>query len=157
MVTVNLRRLFLSAVSFLSFVCLPVSASAEGSKDMYPKDYFTKYFGKDMSTDHARRFRAMLVSGTASDRPFPTYGTMKVYAKAGEHIYLASSALNSKEETSTGSIVWRSPDGKTGIITNHFNGGHIPNRAAELAGPQYGSNTGGNRYKAYKLDVTEAH
>ena len=157
MVTVNLRRLFLSAVSFLSFVCLPVSASAEGSKDMYPKDYFTKYFGKDMSIDHARRFRAMLVSGTASNRPFPTYGTMKVYAKAGEHIYLASSALNGgPTETSTGSIVWRSPNGTTGTITNNSNGGYIPNRAAELAGPQYGSNTGGNRYKAYKLDVTEA-
>lgn len=155
MVTVNLRRLFLSAVSFLSFVCLPVSASAEGSKDMYPKDYFTKYFGKDMSTDHARRFRAMLVSGTASNRPFPTYGTMKVYAKAGEHIYLASSALNSSQTgTSTGSIVWRSPNGTTGTITNYSNGGYIPNRAAELAGPQYGTFTGGNRYKAYKIEVT---
>ena len=158
-VRLNLRynvESLLRAALFLALLCLSVTASAEGSKDIYPSNYYTYYFGGDKRGEVARCYRAMLVSGTASDRPFPTYGTMKVYAKAGEHIYLASSALNSASGTSTGSIVWRSPDGRSGTISNNANGGYIANRTQELAGPQYGTNTGGSRYKAYKITVTAA-
>lgn len=146
-----------AAVLFAAFVSIFRCglAFADGSRNMYPANYFQKY---GISSDGTHRYRAVLYSGFSeniSSIPFPTYGTIKVYAKAGEHIYVASSALLASGRKS-GKIVWRSPDGRSGEIVNADNGGHIANRAQELAGPQYGSNTGGNRYKAYKLDVTAA-
>lgn len=123
---------------------------ADGSASMYPAQE-----KEDL------KFRASLLSGTCSESngynvavPFPTYGTLKVYVNAGEHIYVASSALG----VGSGKIVWRAPNNTTGEvttgeITKTTDGGYIANRTQELAGPQYGTVTGGNRYKAYRLTV----
>lgn len=78
-----------------------------------------------------------------------------MYAKAGEHLRFASSALNTATTADcTGSIVWRAPNGESGTIVNNSEGGYIANRDQELAGPNYGAFNGG--YDAYKIDVTAA-
>jgi gliding motility-associated-like protein/uncharacterized repeat protein (TIGR01451 family) len=83
--------------------------------------------------------RAYLLSGTTSSAsfPFPTMGTMKVYVKAGESIYLGSSA----QGISTGTINLRAPDGSTYTSGTDANIGLIRNRTQEAAGPL--PNTGG--------------
>ena len=127
-------------------------AMAEGSKDLYPQSYSN---GLDMA-DLDWRCRAMLVSASSAvDRPFSTRGTFRVYAKAGEHLRFASSALNAATaDDCTGSIVWRAPNGESGTIVNNSEGGYIADRDQELAGPNYGAFNGG--YDAYKIDVTAA-
>lgn len=133
---------------------------ADGSKDMYPADYFNRYAAAGVNASNAGSYRACLLSGipTGSDpnlaSPFPTNGTLKVYAKEGEHIYMASSAMVMKNTTtkeSYGRIVWRAPDGTTGRVENVRRGGLIANRAEELAGPNINGSTAG--YDAYKLTV----
>ncbi|MCR5498282.1 MAG: InlB B-repeat-containing protein [Paludibacteraceae bacterium] len=133
---------------------------ADGSKDMYPADYFERYAAAGVTTSNAGSYRACLLSGipTGSDpnlaSPFPTNGTLKVYAKEGEHIYMASSAMVMKNNTtkeSYGRIVWRAPDGTTGRVENVRRGGLIANRTEELAGPNINGSTSG--YDAYKLTV----
>ncbi|RZK37208.1 MAG: hypothetical protein EOO90_25765, partial [Pedobacter sp.] len=63
-------------------------AFADGSKDLYPTNNSTTTPGR----------RAVLVSSTGAistaSYPFQTRGTIKVYAKIGETIYLGSSAQN---------------------------------------------------------------
>ena len=77
--------------------------------------------------------RAYLFSGNTANPsfPFPTMGTMKVYAKAGESIYFGSSA----QGISAGTMVIRSPDGKTYTSGSSATVGLIANRAQEIAGP----------------------
>lgn len=133
---------------------------ADGSKDMYPADYFERYAAAGVTTSNAGSYRACLMSGipTGSDpnlaSPFPTNGTLKVYAKEGEHIYMASSAMmvrNNTTKETYGKIVWRAPDGTTGSVENIRRGGLIADRAEELAGPNINGSTSG--YDAYKLTV----
>ncbi|MCQ2210412.1 MAG: Ig-like domain-containing protein, partial [Paludibacteraceae bacterium] len=149
-----LRDLRLKRNVSLSFLLLCFLGSlqltfAEGSKDWYPADY---------NHSGAGEFRACLYSGVPSAQdpnsalPFPTNATMKVYAKAGEHIYIASSLL----ADASASIVWRAPDGSTGTWTNaqaknNSDRGIIADREAELAGPNLPGETSG--YNAYKLTV----
>jgi len=78
-------------------------------------------------------YRAYLYSGTVANLsfPFPTQGTMKVYAKAGESIYLGSSA----QGIGGGTMVIRSPDGKTYTSGTSATIGLIANRSQEVAGP----------------------
>lgn len=107
-------------------------------------------------TDVPNDRRAVLYSAASEGTPycsnaFPTYGTIKVYAKVGEHIYLASSALG----IGNGKIAWRSPDGGSRQISNKNNGGYIANRKQELAGPKYGGSTNSDCYDAYKITVQE--
>ena len=86
------------------------SLFAEGSKDWYPAEA-DSYTGD-------KKFRSWIASGVPTSgsnvaniaAPFPTYGTMKVYAKAGEKIYIASSVMM----ISTAHIDWRCPDGSNG-------------------------------------------
>ena len=133
---------------------------ADGSKDMYPADYFERYAAAGVTTSNAGSYRACLMSGipTGSDpnlaSPFPTNGTLKVYAKEGEHIYMASSAMmvrNNTTKETYGKIVWRAPDGTTGSVENIRRGGLIADRAEELAGPNINGSSSG--YDAYKLTV----
>lgn len=134
------------------------SVWADGSKDMYPSDYYARY---GVTSGSAGDYRACLLSGITSSgsdpdvaAPFPTFGTIKVYAKAGEHIYVASSAMkvkNALTRESYGRIDWRAPNGKSGSVTNVRRGGLIANRAQELAGPNINGSTRG--YNAYQITV----
>jgi len=78
-------------------------------------------------------YRASLFSSTVANAsfPFPTQGTMKVYAKAGETIYTGSSA----QGMGSGTINLRAPDGKTYTSGASAVVGLIVNRNQELAGP----------------------
>ncbi|BAV04820.1 thrombospondin type 3 repeat family [Filimonas lacunae] len=96
---------------------------AEGSKDMYPSG--------------ASGYRAYLNSTTmaSATNPFPTAGTMKVYVKAGESIYVGSSA----QGVGNGTINLRAPNGNTYTTGNggllSLGAGVINNRTQELLGP----------------------
>ncbi|MCC8425839.1 gliding motility-associated C-terminal domain-containing protein [Mucilaginibacter sp. UR6-11] len=91
--------------------------------------------------------RAFLYSSTNSQSsfPFPTLGTMKVYVKVGETIYLGSSA----QGIGTGTINLRSPNGNTYTSGTSTTIGLINSRNQELAGPQ--PNAGG--YNPYTRTV----
>lgn len=98
---------------------------AEGSKDLYPA-----------GAQGNRAFLYANIDGTNStlSYPFKTRGTHYVYAKEGEKIAVASSAVG----VNNGQIIVTSPNGT--IITYNGNGniGYIPNRTAELSGPEVG-------------------
>jgi len=80
--------------------------------------------------------------------PFPTNGTMKVYAKAGETIYVGSSA----QGIGLGSIVLYAPNTTRYTSGTSATVGLIANRAQEAAGPL--PNVGG--YTAYTHTVAAA-
>ncbi|MBC7398976.1 MAG: gliding motility-associated C-terminal domain-containing protein [Mucilaginibacter sp.] len=92
--------------------------------------------------------RAFLLSSTTSNPsfPFPTLGTMKVYVKVGETIYLGSSA----QGLGTGTMNLRAPDGTTYTSGTSTTVGLITNINQESAGPL--PNTGG--YTPYTRTVT---
>jgi gliding motility-associated-like protein/uncharacterized repeat protein (TIGR01451 family) len=92
--------------------------------------------------------RAFLLSSTVTNAsfPFPTLGTMKVYVKVGETIYLGSSA----QGIGAGTINLRSPDGTTYTSGNSTTIGLITNISQESAGPL--PNVGG--YTPYTRTVT---
>ncbi len=118
-------RLSLCSVVFILLSFFTQSTFAEGSKDLYPTG--------------ATGNRAFLYANTDNvnytDRfPFKTKGAHFVYAKAGESIAVASSALG----VNNGRIIVTSPDG-TATTYNVVGGvGLIPNRTAEISGPGVG-------------------
>lgn len=77
--------------------------------------------------------RAFLLSSLVSNSsfPFPTLGTMKVYVKVGETIYLGSSA----QGFGSGTMNLRAPDGTTYTSGNSTTVGVISNISKEAAGP----------------------
>jgi gliding motility-associated-like protein/uncharacterized repeat protein (TIGR01451 family) len=78
--------------------------------------------------------RAYLFSSTTRNNasfPFPTLGTMKVYVKTGESIYVGSST----QGINSGSINLRAPDGTNYTTQAAGSTGLIQNRAQEIAGP----------------------
>ncbi len=99
----------------LAFFSLSVfTALAEGSKELAANG----------------GYRAHLLSSDISGEgiPFPTRGTVKVYARAGERIYLGSSVSGANK------IRFRAPNG--GRTGGNPNGqGIIANRSQEVAGP----------------------
>jgi uncharacterized repeat protein (TIGR01451 family) len=114
-------RLPLWGVFFILFSFFTQNTFAEGSKDLYPA-----------GAKGNRAFLYANIDGTNyTDRfPFKTRGVHFVYAKAGETIAVASSAIG----INGGQIVVTSPTG----ISNSYTSttvGRIPNRAAELLGP----------------------
>jgi gliding motility-associated-like protein/uncharacterized repeat protein (TIGR01451 family) len=117
------RFSFLSG-KFKSLICLflllfaPGLIFAEGSKELNSNG----------------GSRALLFSSTRATQsfPFPTLGTMKVYAKVGETLYLGSSA----QGIGPGTIKLRAPDGSTYTSGNSKTIGLIANLAQENAGPQ---------------------
>lgn len=122
--TSNIHKNIKSAILLLLCLCVRWGAAyAEGSKDLYPSG--------------ASGYRAYLNSTTASSstNPFPTLGTVKVYVKAGETIYVGSSA----QAVGNGTINLRAPNGNTYTTGNGsllgLAVGRIYTRAQELAGP----------------------
>jgi gliding motility-associated-like protein len=91
--------------------------------------------------------RAYLLSSTIPNPsyPFPTLGTMKVYVKAGETIYVGSSA----QGQGSGTINLRAPDGGTYTSGTSLTVGFIGTPAQEMAGPL--PNAGG--YQAFTKTV----
>ena len=122
----------LVACLFLSLVAARVSA--EGSKEL------TANGGN----------RAYLFSSTQgnSSFPFPTLGTMKVYVKTGESVYVGSSA----QGFDAGTIILTAPDGTTFTSGTSKAAGLIANRGQEVAGPL--PNAGG--YTPYIVKATAA-
>src|ERR1700712_1178639 len=78
-------------------------------------------------------YRAYLFSSATSNSsfPFPTLGTMKVYVKAGETIYVGSSAQGIR----SGTINLRAPDGSKYSSGSSATIGLISNRSQEKVGP----------------------
>ncbi|RYG19233.1 MAG: hypothetical protein EOO07_07230, partial [Chitinophagaceae bacterium] len=108
---------------------------AEGSKDLYPNT--------------ATGFRAFLYCNidavnNLDSYPFKTQGTHYVYAKAGETIAVASSAVGILQ----GRIIVTSPSGVDFTTTTT---GLINNRAAELGGPIWPGYVGS--YTPYTVTV----
>ncbi|WP_052257511.1 DUF11 domain-containing protein [Kaistella jeonii] len=106
------------------------SLFADGSKDLYPSG--------------AVGLRAYLRSSLTPTEnwPFPNEGVHYVYAKVGERIALASSAQNSGGNSR---IRLFAPDGSLKVNDNTI-AGQIPNRTAEIAGPQLSGSASGGRY-----------
>ena len=92
-------------------------------------------------------YRAYFLSSTqtAVNNPYPTLGSVKVYVKAGETLYLGSSA----QGIGKGKIIARTPNGVVYNSGNSTTIGRINNIGEEQAGPL--PNTGG--YTPYKLLV----
>lgn len=110
-----IKGFFCAIATFL----LPVAnLYAEGSKELNAN-----------GGNRAYLFSSTVITNTSF--PFPTLGTMKVYVKAGESIYIGSSA----QGIAGGTINLRAPDGNTYTSGNDANAGLINNRAQEVAGP----------------------
>jgi gliding motility-associated-like protein/uncharacterized repeat protein (TIGR01451 family) len=95
--------------------------------------------------------RAFMVSGTTANAPaflYPTNGTMKVYAKAGEVINVGSSV----QGVGAGTMNLRAPNGATYTSGTSATVGLIANRSQEVAGPL--PNAGG--YTPYTHTVLAA-
>jgi gliding motility-associated-like protein/uncharacterized repeat protein (TIGR01451 family) len=119
--TMHVNRLpefkrYLSLLSFLLFLFCRINLFAEGSKEL------TANGGN----------RAYLYSSSSANLsfPFPTMGTMKVYANVGETIYMGSSS----QGMGLGTIKLRAPDGSTYTSGNSATIGLIANRNQEVAG-----------------------
>jgi gliding motility-associated-like protein/uncharacterized repeat protein (TIGR01451 family) len=132
----NIHLDFLSRKWILSCLLLTIFSSrivlAEGSKELNSNG----------------GSRAFLLSSTVSNPsfPFPTLGTMKVYVKVGETIYLGSSA----QGFGSGTMNLRAPDGTSYTSGNSTTIGLIPNISKEAAGPL--PNAGG--FTPYTRTVT---
>ena len=113
---------------------LPQKNRAEGSKEL-------------SSNGGARAYLFSSLVGNTSF-PFPTLGTMKVYVKAGETLYVGSSA----QGINSGTINLRAPDGNVYTSGTSTTVGLIANRSQEVAGPS--PNPGG--YTPYTLTATSA-
>jgi hypothetical protein len=111
---------------------LPIDLLAEGSKDLYPRDVNTSI--------GYRSYLNSRPTGTdaAPFDPYPNPGIHKVFAKAGETIYMGSSVVGrSYQGSTTGSIILRNPSGTQVAISNSANTttGLIDTRDKELNGP----------------------
>lgn len=108
---------------------------AEGSRDLFPKS--------------AKGDRAYLLSSTTEGNfnPFATPGTVKVYVKAGETVYLGSSVIDKRWPSTTGvypKIIIRTPNGKKYELAGDAQTtGLIQNRTQELNGPNRSGVTNG--------------
>jgi gliding motility-associated-like protein len=110
-----IKGFFCAVIAFL----FPVTGLyAEGSKELNAN-----------GGNRAYLFSSTVITNTSF--PFPTLGTMKVYVKAGESIYLGSSA----QGIAGGTINLRAPDGNTYTSGAGVSAGLIHNRGEEVAGP----------------------
>ncbi|WP_343704306.1 gliding motility-associated C-terminal domain-containing protein [Chitinophaga sp.] len=133
---ISLRLFVISA--FL--ICCALTTRAEGSKELAANG------------GHRAFWRSSLTS--TAQFPYPYLGVIKVYANAGERIYLGSSAQGiTGLGGATGTINWRAPNGATGSTGNDPSIGLIANRAEELAGPRLTTNGAAPGYNPYIITV----
>jgi hypothetical protein len=119
----ELKDTFFKCISvfFLLWIGVSQFSFAEGSKDL-------------ITTGGGVGHRAFLLSTTitSTNSPFPTLGTVKVYVRAGESIYLGSSA----QQIGNGRMNVRAPGGATYTSAALAAGiGLITNKNQEDAGP----------------------
>lgn len=126
----KMKKYILSIIVFTAALFAGLPVFAEGSKDLYPNG--------------VSGYRAYLMSNNQSvpqALPFGSRGVHYVYAKAGEHIALASS-----EWSGSSALKLYDPDGND-VTPNRGNNGRITNRAQEIAGPKLSSSDNTtNRY-----------
>ncbi len=119
--------LFIKAILLLTILLSVNVLYAEGSRDLYPSG--------------AQGYRAYLLSSTtdANFNPFATPGTVRVWVKPGETIYVGSSVIGKRWPSTTGTypaIVLRSPDGQTYTLGgSSATTGLIADRTQEINGP----------------------
>ncbi len=154
----SLKKINVVTLALIVLLSLPKIIFAEGSKDLYPVN--NPSLPGYRSFLMARPFNANF----GAFDPYKNPGIMRVYARAGETIYLGSSVLGKQVTTADpiGSIVLRNPSGTqvqlfygtnttTGINTLGSTNGLISNRTQELAGPNRPGVTTG--YEALKYVV----
>lgn len=136
----GLRTLFSMWIA-LAALMSATEAWADGSADMYPSTATGTY-------------RAALIGGTfqSSLSPYVNNGCVKVYAKYGETLYLATSAF-ARSNDSKPHIDWRAPDGSSGTFYKNGTIGCISNRTQELAGPKLNESSSSDCYEAYTIVV----
>ena len=127
-----LSRKWLLGCYLLLLLFLPQAVLGEGSKELN-------------ANGGSRAYLFTSKVGNASF-PFPSLGTMKVYVKVGETIYLGSSA----QGLTSGTMNLRAPDGTTYTSGTSATVGFIANRSQEVAGPL--PNAGG--YTPYTRTAT---
>lgn len=116
-----------------------------GSRDIYPRGV----------SGHRAFLRSGTTKGTGTAYQYGNRGVHYVYAKVGETIALASSAIGANN----GRIQLYNPNGT--LVVNHTatsssGTGGIPSRTAELAGPRYpGQAAGSDRYAPVTYSVTQ--
>jgi len=138
------RKLLLLLFTLYIFI---FSSFAEGSVNLYPNGCTGKrayLLCRNPSTDDPAQFNV-----------FPTQGTVKVYAKAGETLYVGSSVQGRKIST-TGTVNLRSPNGNTYTSGTSTTVGLIANRTQELNGPKRGTHNSPSYYTPYTHVVTAA-
>jgi len=119
---------------------------ADGSRNLYPN-----------GVSGNRASLQIRTGGSAGYDPFPTSGTMYVYLKAGETLYVGSSAQGKQSSTIpvySGTINMWSPNGNSYTSGTSTTVGLIASRAEELAGPRTSANPSG--YLPYNHIVTAA-
>ena len=144
------KKIITQKMAFTVFLLfLAIQIFAEGSINFYPKDGAT---GKRAFLQSRAR------TGTIEKYDlFPTQGTMKVYVKVGETLYLGSSS----QGYYNGQIKVRKPSGATASSTLNLVTGRIANRTEETYGPDNtinpisGTNVGTAGYTPYTLTVDE--
>ena len=110
----------------------PNAVFAEGSKDL------------NKATNGGQRAYLLSTTTIQTNAPFPTLGTMKVWVREGETLYLGSSAQN----VGNGRIDVRKANGFTASTGANTNLGKISSRNQEKQGP-----IGTGRYNAYSFTV----
>ncbi|RYD96111.1 MAG: hypothetical protein EOP54_14500, partial [Sphingobacteriales bacterium] len=103
---------------------------------------------KEMAANGGSRAYLLSSNIAAEGVPFPTMGTVKVYVKVGETLYLGSSA----NKIGAGKINVKAPNGTIYSSTDaSATGGLIANKTQENVGPL--PNAGG--YAPYKVEVDQ--
>lgn len=115
-------RFLLCSLTCILLFSFTKATFAEGSKDLYPST---------ATGNRAFLYCNIDAVNNLDSYPFKTQGTHYVYAKAGETIAVASSAVG----VSQGGIIVTSP---SGIPYSTTTTGLISNRTAELGGPGVG-------------------
>ncbi|WP_202182986.1 beta strand repeat-containing protein, partial [Chitinophaga solisilvae] len=129
-------KLFLQFPFLFLFLTVTLTLHGEGSKEL-------------SQNGGSRAFwRSSTV--TTATFPIPSLVTVKVYARAGEKLYMGSSA----QGIGQGTINWVAPDGTTGSSGSDLTTGLIASRAEEVAGPRV--NPADPGYLPYIVPVQEA-
>ncbi|MES2628751.1 MAG: hypothetical protein V4616_07255 [Bacteroidota bacterium] len=115
----SFRFSFLSLLQLLVLLISGSSLYAEGSREL--------------AAGFGNRIYLNAGSTVTASNPFPTPGIFKVFARAGESIYVGSSA----QGIGNGTMILRSPNGNT-YTSGSGTLGKIENKLQEALGPQLG-------------------
>lgn len=117
------------------------SVFAEGSRDLIKNGGNRAYVASTLNPGNTS-------AATAASYPFPTLGTVKVFVRAGETLYLGSSAQGMRN----GTIIARAPNGAVYTSGSGLDG-RINDLEEEQNGPDVSPFTDGTKYKPYVVPV----